>query len=179
MKRKAYQLLYHILSTCSNRSNNKLLIRCKLVIGTSLLLLNNGYAQNKQEQSSKESTPIEQDTIQTKDDNSQIFCYVTETMPEFPGGQGELLKYLKEEVSKYPPSDLWGEGRVVLSFVVDSMGKIGNPEIFRSLTIEQDSIAIQIISNMPDWTPGKQRGKPVRVKYTVPVTFKDIKKAKK
>lgn len=178
MKKKAYQLLYHILSTCSNRFNNKLLIRCKLIIGSSLLLLNNGYAQSKQEQSSNASSPLQQDTIQAKDDHSQIFCYVTETMPEFPGGQGELLKYLKEEVSKYAPSDSWNKGRITVSFVVDSVGKICDPEVFRSLTIEQDSIAIQIIKNMPDWSPGKQRGKPVRVKYTVPITFKNFKKDK-
>ena len=120
MKKTVYQLLYRFLSVCSNRWDSKMLIRCKLIVGSALLFLNNGYAQTKQEQSSQETTPIEQDTIQSREENSQIFCYVKETMPEFPGGQGELLKYMSKEVAKYPPSDLWGKGRVILSFTIDS-----------------------------------------------------------
>lgn len=172
MKKTVYQLLYRFLSVCSNRWDSKMLIRCKLIVGSALLFLNNGYAQTKQEQSSQETTPIEQDTIQSREENSQIFCYVKETMPEFPGGQGELLKYMSKEVAKYPPSDLWGKGRVILSFTIDSLGKIRNVEVVRSLTVEQDSIAVQIIKNMPDWSPGKFQGKPANVKYTVPVTFR-------
>lgn len=176
MKKDVYQLLCLILSDCSNWWNKKLLIRCKLIVGSSLLLLNNGYAQSKQEESSNTPFSVQQDTIQSKDDNSQIFCYVRETMPEFPGGQGELLKYMSKEVAKYPPSDSWGNGRVTISFVVDSVGKIRDAEVIRSLTIEQDSIAIQIIKNMPDWSPRKYYGKPTRVRYTIPVTFKNVRK---
>ena len=177
MKKTVYQLLYRFLSVCSNRWDSKMLIRYKLIVGSALLFLNNGYAQSKQEQSLQEATPIEQDTIQSGEENPQTFICTMEAMPEFPGGQGELLKYMSKEVAKYPPSDSWKMGRSILSFTIDSLGKISDVKVMRSqVTLEQDSIAVQIIENMPDWSPGKLRGQLQSVKYTIPVTFRDFKK---
>ena len=103
---------------------------------------------------------------------SQIFT-VVEVMPEFPGGQGALLKFLSTHV-KYPESAIKGgiEGRVSCSFVVGKDGTISDAEVIRSVNPALDEEALRVINSMPVWTPGKQRGKAVNVKYTVPVTFR-------
>lgn len=176
MKKSAYQIIYSILLALTNRLNNKMLIRYKLAIGSALLLLNNGNAFAQQDKSSENTTSIEQDTITAKEDSSQIFCYVREKMPEFPGGQGVMLRYMAEQVKSYTPSPTWKNGRVTLSFVIDTIGHTGQVVIINSLTPEQDSIAKRIIIGMPKWSPGGgANGELVEVKYTVPVTFRDIK----
>lgn len=103
----------------------------------------------------------------------EIFM-VVETMPEFPGGQAELFKYLSENV-KYPviAQENGIQGRVICQFVVNKDGSIVDVEVVRSGgDASLDKEAVRVIKSMPKWTPGKQRGKAVRVKYTVPVNFK-------
>lgn len=104
--------------------------------------------------------------------SDQVFT-VVEVMPEFPGGQGELLKFLARNV-KYPKiaQDSGIEGRVTASFVVEKDGSIRDVEVIRGVDPSLDMEAVRVISSMPNWTPGKQRGKEVAVKYTVPVTFR-------
>ena len=93
--------------------------------------------------------------------NQQVFD-VVEQMPEYPGGMKAMLDYLMENV-KYPADaeNQKIEGRVIATFVVETDGSISNI----------DAEAIRVLSGMPKWTPGKQSGKEVRVKYTVPISF--------
>ena len=102
----------------------------------------------------------------------QIFT-VVEEMPEFPGGMNELLKYLAKSI-KYPviAQENGIQGRVICAFVVNRDGSIVDAEVLRGVDPSLDKEALRVIMAMPKWKPGKQRGKPVRVKYTVPVTFR-------
>ena len=95
-------------------------------------------------------------------------------MPEFPGGQAELMKYLASNV-KYPviAQENGIQGRVICQFVVNKDGSIVDVEVVRSGGDPSlDKEAVRVIKSMPKWKPGKQRGKAVRVKYTVPVLFR-------
>lgn len=98
---------------------------------------------------------------------------VVEQMPEFPGGMKALNRWLAENVV-YPAlaAENGVQGRVVVSFIVDRDGSISNAKIARSVDPTLDREALRVVSKMPQWKPGKQDGKPVRVKYSVPVTFR-------
>ena len=116
--------------------------------------------------------PVEQ-VVEEEETEEEIFM-VVETMPEFPGGQAELFKYLSENV-KYPviAQENGIQGRVICQFVVNKDGSIVDVEVVRSGgDASLDKEAVRVIKSMPKWKPGKQRGKAVRVKYTVPVNFK-------
>lgn len=112
-------------------------------------------------------TPVEEE-------EEEVIFMVVETMPEFPGGQQALFKYLSENV-KYPviAQENGIQGRVICQFVVNKDGSIVDVEVVRSGGDPSlDKEAVRVIKSMPKWKPGKQRGKAVRVKYTVPVSFK-------
>jgi protein TonB len=111
--------------------------------------------------------------VKEEEEEEQVIFVVVETMPEFPGGQAALFKYLSENV-KYPviAQENGIQGRVICQFVVNKDGSIVDPKVVRSLHPKCDEEAMRVIKAMPKWKPGKQRGKPVRVKYTVPVQFK-------
>jgi len=96
---------------------------------------------------------------------------MVEQMPSFPGGNDELMKYIRENL-RYPDSDACVEGRVIVRFVVDKNGDIQNPVILRSLEHLFDKEAIRVIKESPRWTPGMQNGKAVPVYYTLPIAFK-------
>lgn len=99
---------------------------------------------------------------------------VVENMPEFPnGGMGELMKYLSANI-RYPEAAHKAgiQGRVTVQFVVGKDGSIGNVSILRGVNADLDAEAIRVISSMPKWKPGTQKGEPVKVKYTVPVMFR-------
>lgn len=103
--------------------------------------------------------------------NQQVFD-VVEQMPEYPGGIQALFEYLSQNV-KYP-SDAENqkvEGRVIATFIVETDGTINNVEVVKPVFPSLDAEAIRVLSGMPKWTPGKQSGKEVRVKYTVPINF--------
>ena len=98
---------------------------------------------------------------------------VVEEMPEFPGGgMSALMSYLKDNM-RYPVSakEKGTQGRVTVQFVVDKDGSIKEPKLLRSVDKDMDAEALRLISNMPKWKPGRQKGQPVAVKYTVPVMF--------
>ena len=105
-------------------------------------------------------------------DEDEIF-QVVEQMPEFPGGMEALLQYLGKNI-KYPASAQENgiQGKSIIEFVVNKDGSIVDPKVIKSLDAACDKEAMRVIKAMPKWTPGKQRGKPVRVKYTVPVSFR-------
>lgn len=98
---------------------------------------------------------------------------VVEVMPEYPGGQGELLKFLARNI-KYPEESVKNkeEGRVQIAFIVNKDGSISDVKVLKNATPLLDAEAIRITKSMPNWTPGKDKGKVVRVAYTVPVTFR-------
>lgn len=98
---------------------------------------------------------------------------VVEKMPEFPGGMGELMKWLSKNI-KYPAiaQENGVQGRVVVQFVVNKDGSIVDPQVIKSVDPYLDKEALRVVKAMPKWSPGEQRGKPVRVKYTLPVMFR-------
>ena len=109
-----------------------------------------------------------------EEEEEEVVFVVVEKMPEFPGGQQALFKYLSENV-KYPviAQENGVQGRVICQFVVNRDGSIVDVEVVRSGGDPSlDKEAVRVIKSMPKWKPGQQRGKPVRVKYTVPVNFK-------
>ena len=109
-----------------------------------------------------------------EEEEEDVVFQVVESMPEFPGGQQALFKYLAENV-KYPviAQENGIQGRVICQFVVNKDGSIVDVVAVRSSgEASLDKEAIRVIKSMPKWKPGKQRGKPVRVKYTVPVNFR-------
>lgn len=109
-----------------------------------------------------------------EEEEEEVIFMVVETMPEFPGGQQALFKYLSENV-KYPviAQENGIQGRVICQFVVNKDGAIVDVEVVRSGGDPSlDKEAVRVIKSMPKWNPGKQRGKAVRVKYTVPVNFR-------
>lgn len=110
-------------------------------------------------------------TIEESDEDD-IF-QVVEEMPEFPGGEAKLLEYLAKNI-KYPERarEQGVQGKCIIEFVINKDGSVVEPKVVRSLEAQCDNEAMRVIRTMPKWKPGKQRGKPVRVKYTVPVQFK-------
>lgn len=104
--------------------------------------------------------------------NQQVFD-VVEKMPEYPGGQAALFEYLQKNV-KYPvdAEKKKVEGRVLVTFVVNTDGSITDIEVVRKTFPSLDAEAVRVISGMPRWKPGEQKGQKVRVKYTVPLTFR-------
>ena len=103
--------------------------------------------------------------------NQQVFD-VVEKMPEYPGGQAALFEYLSKNV-KYPADAEKQkiEGRVLVSFVVNTDGSITDISVERKAFPSLDAEAVRVISGMPKWIPGEQKGQKVRVKYTVPLSF--------
>ena len=98
---------------------------------------------------------------------------VVEQMPSFPGGPSALMEYLHDHV-KYPvvAQENGVQGRVVVSFIVERDGSITDVRVVRSVDPSLDREAQRVVSSMPRWTPGKQNGSAVRVKYNVPVSFR-------
>lgn len=97
---------------------------------------------------------------------------IVDQMPEFPGGMNALIKYLRENLQYPKEAQKKGtQGRVAVQFVVEKDGSIGEVGIIRPVDPELDKEAARVISTMPKWTPGSNKGEPVRVKYTVPVMF--------
>ncbi|MCC8198435.1 MAG: TonB family protein [Tannerellaceae bacterium] len=111
--------------------------------------------------------------VEEEEESTQQIFTVVEEMPQFPGGEGELLKFISKSI-KYPviAQENGIQGRVLCSFVVNRDGSIVDAEVVRGVDPSLDKEALRVINTMPKWTPGKQRGKPVRVKYTVPITFR-------
>ena len=96
-----------------------------------------------------------------------------EQMPEFPGGMEEMMKFLQMNI-QYPANAAKNnvEGRVILQFVVEKDGQIGDVKVARSVDPELDAEALRVVKSMPNFIPGRQDGKPVAVWYTLPINFK-------
>lgn len=105
-------------------------------------------------------------------DDDKVYNTVEE-MPEFPGGQNALMRWLADNL-KYPmeAAEDGIQGRVVVKFVIDKNGNVTNPTVARSVCDALDAEALRIVRSMPKWTPGKQDGKCVAVEYSLPVAFR-------
>jgi TonB family protein len=106
-------------------------------------------------------------------DTEEEILDVAEQMPMFPGGQGAMMEYISNNIN-YPEEARKNgiQGLVIVTFVVEKDGSITNTRIAKSVDPLLDAEALRLIKDMPRWTPGKQNGKPVRVKYTTPVRFR-------
>ena len=110
--------------------------------------------------------------VEEPEEEEQIF-QVVEDDPQFPGGIQELMKYLQKNI-KYPSicQEQGIQGRVIVQFVVEKDGSIADVQVIKAVNPYLDKEAVRVVSTMPKWSPGKQRGKPVRVRFTLPVTFR-------
>jgi len=106
-----------------------------------------------------------------EEEEAQVF-FIVEDMPEFPGGELALRKYIANAI-KYPviAQENGIQGKVYVTFVVDKDGGISDARIARGVDPSLDKEALRVVNTLPKWKPGKQRGKPVRVSYTVPINF--------
>ena len=127
-------------------------------------------AVEQAKQAAEEKVKTKPQTDTTKKKNS--WDCIPETMPYFPGGNVLMLKYLADNI-KYPASAVKAkkQGRVIVGFIVQKDGSITHAKIVRSIDPELDAEALRVVKGMPKWTPGTQLGKPVSVKYTLPVKF--------
>jgi protein TonB len=107
------------------------------------------------------------------DQQNEKVYNVVEQMPQYPGGPAALMKYISESI-KYPAEAKKAgiQGRVIISFEVSKDGSLKNIHIIKSCGKSLDNEAIRVVKSMKKWEPGMQEGKPVRVKYCIPITFK-------
>ena len=129
----------------------------------------------KQEIKVEKAEPATQTEIEQKESVEGIHQEtfdVVENMPQFPGGPSKLFEFLAQNVN-YPTEAEKAniQGRVIATFVVEKDGSISNAKVVKSIDPSLDAEALRVINAMPNWLPGKQNGKEVRVKYTVPISF--------
>ena len=129
-------------------------ILCVLLVGCA----------NKSRQQTAENAPIPaKDSI----------CHLPDQYPEYPGGIGNLMKQIGNSIQYPEEARKKGiEGRVIVQFFVNEKGKVIEPQVLKSVEPSLDKEALRIIRLLPQWKPGTWKGKPVKVKYTVPVLFK-------
>jgi protein TonB len=119
-----------------------------------------------------EDTESDEDEIIIEEEDDDEFFMVVENMPVFPGGDLGLMKYIQKNV-RYPAiaKEYNITGKVYVSFIVDKQGKVTNVKIVRGVDKNLDAEAVRVVKSLPKYTPGKQRGKAVRVMFTIPINF--------
>ena len=124
-------------------------------------------------QTPKEEVKYTEVEVEEGEVKEKVIFQVVEEMPEFPGGMGEAMKFLAKNI-KYPVAAQQAkiEGRVIVQFVVERDGSISDIHAMRGVNPDLDAEAIRVVSLMPKWKPGKQRGKAVPVKFTMPIIFR-------
>ena len=125
------------------------------------------HKKTKQSNQNKIEGPAEK----PKEVKEEIFRSV-EQMPQFPGGEAALMEYLQQHIN-YPPMAAANnvQGRVVVQFVVDKIGKVNEVKVVRSVDEELDKEAVRVCKLLPDFIPGRQHGTAVSVWYTLPISF--------
>ena len=120
----------------------------------------------------KNEVVVEEKVEKPKEVVEEVFT-VVEQMPQFPGGEQALMKYLQSHIN-YPPMAAENnvQGKVVVQFVVDKTGRVGEVKVIRSVDKDLDREAARVCKSLPKFTPGRQNGHPVSVWYTLPVFFK-------
>ncbi len=134
--------------------------------------VDNGQDDRMRYETAKHEVVVETPAEKPKEVVQEVFRSV-EQMPQFPGGETALMKYLQSHIN-YPPMAAENnvQGRVVVQFVVDKTGKVGEVKIVRSVDKDLDKEAARVCASLPKFTPGRQNGQAVSVWYTLPVTFK-------
>ncbi|MDC1024719.1 MAG: energy transducer TonB [Flavobacteriales bacterium] len=119
-----------------------------------------------------EETDTDEDEIVEIEEDDEEFFMVVENMPEFPGGDLGLMKFIQKNV-RYPAiaKEYNITGKVYVSFIVDKQGSVTNVKIVRGVDKNLDAEALRVVSLLPKYKPGKQRGKAVRVMFTIPINF--------
>lgn len=119
-----------------------------------------------------EETDTDEDEIVEIEEDDEEFFMVVENMPEFPGGDLGLMKFIQKNV-RYPAiaKEYNITGKVYVSFIVDKQGNVTNVKIVRGVDKNLDAEALRVVSLLPKYKPGKQRGKAVRVMFTIPINF--------
>lgn len=108
-------------------------------------------------------------TVEKEED---VPVWFVDEMPEFPGGMASLLKFINSSI-KYPviAQENGIQGKVIITFVIDKSGEVNNVKIFRGIDPSLDAEALRVVKNLPNWKPGKQNGRTVKVNYNVPINF--------
>ena len=124
------------------------------------------------EEHGKDIADLKQVVTQAEPEPEKVFDMV-EQMPQFPGGQAEMMQFISKNM-KYPTiaQENGTQGRVTCQFVVGADGKVRDVKVLRGVDPYLDKEAVRVIMSMPKWIPGKQNGKAVSVKYTIPVMFR-------
>lgn len=157
----------------SSKKHNFRIAFASFLLGASTFSLS---AQNSDNDNDKRGIDIqelrERKIVVEEKPESKPFVHV-EQMPQFPGGDQEMMKFIKENL-KYPIIDAENgvQGRVTMRFVVDENGSIQDAQIVRGLSPGCDKEALRVVRMMPKWIPGKQNGKNVAVYFTLPIIFK-------
>ena len=117
-------------------------------------------------------TPIINEFTEEEEAEDTPVFYIVEEMPEFPGGELALRKFIANAI-KYPviAQENGIEGKVYVNFVVNANGWVSNAKVIRGVDPSLDKEALRVVNSLPLWKPGKQRGKPVRVSFSVPISF--------
>ena len=124
------------------------------------------------EEQAVEEPTVEEQASEPQASKPKVYESV-EQMPEYPGGMAEMLKFLQMNIN-YPPMAAANkiEGRVIVQFIIDENGQVGDVKVVRSVNEELDAEAVRVVKSMPKFTPGRQDGKDVAVWYTLPISFK-------
>ena len=124
------------------------------------------------EEHGKDIADLKQVVTQAEPEPEKVFDMV-EQMPQFPGGQAEMMQFISKNM-KYPTiaQENGTQGRVTCQFVVGADGRVRDVNVLRGVDPYLDKEAVRVIMSMPKWIPGKQNGKAVSVKYTIPVVFR-------
>ena len=127
-------------------------------------------AEVEQNEVIEDYVPVE---VEEEEVVEQEIFKIVEEMPSYPGGEQKLMEYVAKNI-KYPQiaRETGIQGRVYVNFVVEPDGSVSNVSVLRGIGGGCDEEAIRVVTNMPKWKPGKQRGKAVRVQYMLPVNFK-------
>ena len=124
------------------------------------------------EEQAVEEPTVEEQASEPQASKPKVYESV-EQMPEYPGGMAEMLKFLQMNIN-YPPMAAANkiERRVIVQFIIDENGQVGDVKVVRSVNEELDAEAVRVVKSMPKFTPGRQDGKAVAVWYTLPISFK-------
>ena len=128
--------------------------------------------KSPQQKSATAAKVMQTENAQRQEKSNKVYDAV-EVPPSFPGGSGAMLSWIHDHI-KYPPIAMKNDisGRVVVQLIVEKDGSVSNVNVVRSIDPSLDREAVRVVSSMPKWTPGKVKGSPVRVRYTLPVAFK-------
>lgn len=143
----------------------------RVVMLVAAVMLSCGTAMAQKVQSKQRTNGVQK--TENVAQKSEKYYDAVEVPPSFPGGPGAMLSWISSHI-QYPAIAKENKisGRVVVQLIVEKDGSVSNVNVVRSIDPSLDREAVRVVSSMPKWTPGKVKGSPVRVKYTLPVAFK-------